>query len=393
MKQSADYNRNQKENQEEEEKVEKKKEDAERKRKQREKKTDDEKLNKQKKDAERKKKQRENTSEGEKLKKKKEDAERKREQREKKTEEEKLKKNEEDAERKRKQKEKKTEEEKQKIKEDDTQRKKKHREKKTEEEKVKKNEEDAERKKKQREEKKKNKGENEGKGVEVDVIDFQEATVTDMFDVSSGSFKEGKKCEVCQALLFRNENSSFCCSNGKITLKEDQKLKSPPTELKVLLKSKGFIQDIRRYNNIMAMASLGTSHKPEFGPNFKIQGKLSHRIGSLLPDSGENPKFAQIYFHDTDHETQNRLHQCSDLDSEVIQTLQKMLHQVNPYIHSFKSAIDLGNIGEYKLCLISERNKIPKDGHTRTYNLPDGCEVAAIMPGDIGNLDVIITTR
>ena len=214
-----------------------------------------------------------------------------------------------------------------------------------------------------------------------------------MFDVSSGSFKEGKKCEVCQALLFKNENSSFCCSNGKITLKEDQKLKSPPTELKVLLKSKGFIQNIRRYNNIMAMASLGTSHKPEFGPNFKIQGKLSHRIGSLLPDSGENPKFAQIYFHDTDHETQNRLHQCSDLDSEVIQTLQKMLHQVNPYIHSFKSAIDLGNIGEYKLCLISERNKIPKDGHTRTYNLPDGCEVAAIMPGDIGNLDVIITTR
>ena len=70
-----------------------------------------------------------------------------------------------------------------------------------------------------------------------------------------------------------------------------------------------------------------------------------------------------------------------------------MLHQQNPYIQSFKSARDLGDIGEYKLCLIAERKKIPKDGYKRTYNLPDVCEVAALIPGDIANLDVIITTR
>ena len=31
----------------------------------------------------------------------------------------------------------------------------------------------------------------------------------------------------------------------------------------------------------MAMASLGTGHKPEIGPNFKIQGKISHKLGSF----------------------------------------------------------------------------------------------------------------
>ena len=143
----------------------------------------------------------------------------------------------------------------------------------------------------------------------------------------------------------------------------------------------------------MAMASLGTDHQPEFGPNFKIQGKLSHRIGSLLPEPGHTPKFAQMYFCDTDQELNNRLNQNPELNEKIIESLQLMLHQVNPYVHSFKSALDLGSLGEYKLCIVAERSKIPKDGHKRTYNLPDGCEVAALLPGEIGNLDIIITTK
>ena len=94
-------------------------------------------------------------------------------------------------------------------------------------------------------EKKKMKGKQEGKAVEVDVSAFQEAQVFNLFDVSSGSFKDGKKCDVCQAFMLRNENSSFCCSNGKVKLIEDQMLKFPPDELKVFLKTKEFIKNIR----------------------------------------------------------------------------------------------------------------------------------------------------
>ena len=82
-----------------------------------------------------------------------------------------------------------------------------------------------------------------------------------------------------------------------------------------------------------------------------------------------------------------------DLDQEIIQTLQTSLHRNNSYVRSFQSALDLGTMGEYKLYLIAERSKIPQNSHVRSYNLPDGCEVAALMPGIAGNLDVILTTR
>ena len=59
------------------------------------------------------------------------------------------------------------------------------------------------------------------------------------------------------------------------------------------------------------MASLGSDHKPEFGPNFKVQGKLSHKLGSLLPEADQNPKFAQIYFHDADQESTYRINQSN----------------------------------------------------------------------------------
>ena len=36
----------------------------------------------------------------------------------------------------------------------------------------------------------------------------------------------------------------------------------------------------------------------------------------------------------------------------------------------------------------------PKDGHTRTYNLPTSSEVAALLQGDqSGNIDIILRCR
>ena len=42
-------------------------------------------------------------------------------------------------------------------------------------------------------------------------------------------------------------------------------------------------------------------------PTIRIQGQPCHRIGSLLPMSGKEPKFAQLYIFDTDNEVQNRI--------------------------------------------------------------------------------------
>lgn len=41
-------------------------------------------------------------------------------------------------------------------------------------------------------------------------------------------------------------------------------------------------------------------------PQFILSGQNHHRIGSLLPEPGSTPKFAQLYIYDTQNEIQNR---------------------------------------------------------------------------------------
>jgi len=40
---------------------------------------------------------------------------------------------------------------------------------------------------------------------------------------------------------------------------------------------------------------------------FRINGVVHHRIGSLIPDEGNRPQYAQLYIYDTANEVQNRL--------------------------------------------------------------------------------------
>ena len=126
------------------------------------------------------------------------------------------------------------------------------------------------------------------------------------------------KCNYCNAYFWENEKLlrstktkfmfSLCCNHGKISLPI---WKTPPEPLFSLLNrschnSKEFITNIRGYNTSLAFASLGaqldelTSHHNVY--NFKIHGSVYHKIGSLLPSDNESPKFAQIYFHDTENE-------------------------------------------------------------------------------------------
>ena len=71
------------------------------------------------------------------------------------------------------------------------------------------------------------------------------------------------------------------------------------------LAGKDFRDNIRTYNNVFSFCSLGVEiDESVWGPmgiyTFRIKGSLCHRIGSLLPTEGEQPKFAQIYITDSD---------------------------------------------------------------------------------------------
>jgi len=40
---------------------------------------------------------------------------------------------------------------------------------------------------------------------------------------------------------------------------------------------------------------------------FRINGVVHHRIGSLIPEEGNRPQYAQLYIYDAENEVQNRL--------------------------------------------------------------------------------------
>ena len=153
-----------------------------------------------------------------------------------------------------------------------------------------------------------------------------------------GNIFDQDSCNFCGAHSWPSESQTICCSQGKI-LESVQSYRKPPDVLCNLLREKSFCDKIKEYNNSLALASLGHDQSPEAGPNFKILGKMYHKIGSIGKPQDDTPKFAQLYFYDQERETENRLeHQTKKLKPEIIKILQSMLKENNPYIKSIKSA-------------------------------------------------------
>ena len=65
------------------------------------------------------------------------------------------------------------------------------------------------------------------------------------------------------------------------------------------------------------------------GPgSFRVHGLVYHMIDRLQPPAEQgHPQFAQLYIHDTDHETDNRMSHDSGLERTTVVQLQDMLHR------------------------------------------------------------------
>ena len=231
-----------------------------------------------------------------------------------------------------------------------------------------------------------------------EVWDFNEAEVPLEFQRQfEGIFRSTEgMCEHCGAYRWKRERKGLCCLNGTVKLPQ---LPPPPDELLPLYTASGshFLKHARAYNNLFALASLGCSEirQPGFNPTFTVQGKMYHRIGSLLPAEGESAKFAQLYFHDTENAVSNRMNVVSGLQEHNIQLIDRVLREVNPYITSLKAGIELMEASpEVRLVLHADKNRRPTGEHARRYNLPTASEVGAILPGEVtANLDVILHPR
>ena len=145
------------------------------------------------------------------------------------------------------------------------------------------------------------------------------------------------------------------------------------------------------------MTSFGTTGvdcmRTGFMPTFKIQGQAYHQIGSLLPLSGDEAKFLQIYFvGDEEEQTRIRRSHQPGIKADTVTSLQRMLHDSNKYVKTLKSTVDQMPTEEYRVKICA--NKTPRGEHARRYNAPVPNDVGIVIVGEeFKTRDIILHSR
>ncbi|KAG5548598.1 hypothetical protein RHGRI_014074 [Rhododendron griersonianum] len=179
---------------------------------------------------------------------------------------------------------------------------------------------------------------------------------------------------------------NLCCRSGQVVL---PLLPDSPEFLQQKFNDAKFRENIRAYNSLLSFTSMGGKIDHSVldgrGPySFRISGANFHRIGSLLPEPGTNPKFAQLYIYDTEHETHNRMgvmrrtDGSTGIDTTTLEGLQSMLNVTNPYAQIFRSAGDIirdNGAQDLRVRILSSRGG-------RQYTKPTTNEIAALLVGD-----------
>ncbi|XP_057730390.1 uncharacterized protein LOC130945700 [Arachis stenosperma] len=145
-------------------------------------------------------------------------------------------------------------------------------------------------------------------------------------------------------------------------------------------------------------------------PQFIISGQNYHRIGSLLPDVGQKPKFAQLYIYDTQYEIMHRQRifgvicigkqvyscdlivilyfvpvimcywQTSEIDKELIAELLQMIDTYNVIAQSFQRVREFYQCHPSKILSLKLYSQRKVD--RRIYSAPSYDEVAALIVRD-----------
>nr|GEV13893.1 hypothetical protein [Tanacetum cinerariifolium] len=130
-------------------------------------------------------------------------------------------------------------------------------------------------------------------------------------------------------------------------------------------------------------AKQDTSINVRRGPYcYRLHGENYHLVGSLLPQDGKPPKFAQLCIFDTNNEIENRIKAVRNkkLDYQLTKEIRDLLDSISPLVKDFCIAgerIRSSDDKKFKLKLIRTRTR---DG--RDYNLPTASKVASLIVGD-----------
>ncbi|GKA89829.1 DNA helicase [Tanacetum coccineum] len=173
-----------------------------------------------------------------------------------------------------------------------------------------------------------------------------------------------------------------CCYGGRIRLRPSPEY---PQYIKELYNDGHFMNNIRAYNQMFSMTSLGANVDNSVnngkGPYvFRISGQIYHWIGAMCPHEGNRPRFLQLYIYDTTNEVNNRMahfqkESDTGLKKEIVEGLIEFLDNHNALVQLFRTARDKhmdANIPEFKVRLYNVVG-------TRQYELPTAETIGAIV--------------
>jgi acyl transferase domain-containing protein len=160
-------------------------------------------------------------------------------------------------------------------------------------------------------------------------------------------------CSHCHALHFMSEklsNSSLinprfgtCCLQGQVSIPP---FKEWPADLKAVYAMPGFLKHGRQYNSAVSFTSLGVKLDERAlnnsGPRaFSIHGELHHLQGSLLPQEGNQPVYAQLFIYDSQEATDIRANRNPNLDPNILRELHDILFRYHPWAQICKHAYQI----------------------------------------------------
>ena len=199
---------------------------------------------------------------------------------------------------------------------------------------------------------------------------------------------------------------SMCCSKGQVSLPD---IEPVPAIVDLFTgtstRHTRFRLNSRKYNSSLAFTSCGINADPEHANmtrgvyTIRIQGSVHHFRGSLFPEEGQAPRFAQIYIYDDADQVARRMCIFNDqLDPQFLRVLQDALASVNPFVGLYRSVRErirapLTDTDDVRIVFRAERTTRT----SRQYALPTASEVAVLLPDhadqpDAGR-DIIVEGR
>nr|XP_027095001.1 uncharacterized protein LOC113715051 [Coffea arabica] len=185
-------------------------------------------------------------------------------------------------------------------------------------------------------------------------------------------------CQFCGAKMMHSETPNFCCSDGQVVLHENN---LPDILIELFTghsdEALSFRTYVRTYNNMFAFTSFGVHYDKSLCRRtngiytFKVQGQTYHFIKDLIPHGGSG-LYLQLYFHDTDHELQNRMAVSERLTETIVLRIMELMKS-NPYACFLRSLRNVPNLDSYQIVLKSH-----SENDQRVFNHPTASQVAAL---------------